>query len=126
MSKALNPIFKVVLCLAIIRHFMNIPLELQRASSGLYDEAICYVTIALCTIMIITFINILRAKRGALSFFWFFQFFNGLMVAIMEQQGNYLVHFIVSVLSCGVMAGLLCLKRDGISGWKVFYPSKEK
>lgn len=92
----------------------------------MYDNSICFVTILVSIVMIILLSNILRIKRNALNFFFVFQYINALIIGIMEQKGDYLTPFIIATIFSGILAGLLFLKRDGISGWKLFYPSIKK
>lgn len=72
MKEKLNPILKWLLVIFVIRHVINIPQQLIKVDSGLYDNDICYVTIGSSIIMIAILINILRIKRDALSFFFCF------------------------------------------------------
>lgn len=126
MNQGLNSVFKCVLYLVIVRHAINIFQQFTKIISGMYDNSICFVTILVSIVMIILLSNILRIKRNALNFFFVFQYINALMIGIMEQKGDYLTPFIIATIFSGILAGLLFLKRDGISGWKLFYPSIKK
>lgn len=124
--KKLNLIFKWVLYLAIVRHAIGIPQQLMKISSGIYDNSICYVAIIVNIVMIAILSNILRIKKYALSFFFIFQYINALLIGIIEQRGDYLTPFVISTILSSIMAGLLFLKKDGISGWQLFYSSTTK
>lgn len=126
MNQGLNSVFKCVLYLVIIRYAINIFQQFIKMTSGMYDNSICFVTILVSVIMIILLSNIIRIKRNALNFFFVFQYINALLIGIMEQKGDYLTPFIIATIFSGIMAGLLFLKKDGVSGWKLFYPSIEK
>ena len=126
MNQGLNSVFKCVLYLVIVRYAINIFQQFIKMTSGMYDNSICFVTILVSVIMIILLSNIIRIKRNALNFFFVFQYINALLIGIMEQKGDYLTPFIIATIFSGIMAGLLFLKKDGVSGWKLFYPSIEK
>ena len=124
MKEKLNPILKWLLVIFVIRHVINIPQQLIKVNSGLYDNDICYVTIGSSIIMIAILINILRIKRDALSFFFVFLYINAIVIGDMDR-GDYFMPVIVATLFSCIMVALLFLKKDGVSGWKLFYPPQK-
>lgn len=126
MKSGLNLILKWVLYLAIIRHAINIPQQLIKISSGVYDDSICYVTIGINVVMMVILWNVIRVKKNALNMFFVFQYINALLVGMMEQRGDYATPLFISTILCGIMAALLFLKKNGVSGWELFYPSAQR
>lgn len=126
MKSGLNLILKWVLYLAIIRHAINIPQQLIKISSGVYDDSICYVTIGINVVMMVILWSVLKVKKNALNMFFVFQYINALLVGMMEQRGDYVTPLFISTILCGIMAALLFLKKNGVSGWELFYPSAQR
>lgn len=122
MDKKLNQVFDGALAIFIVGNMMNILRQLFFINNSLYNHESYYTAIGCSVIMIVILSAMLRKKRNAASFFFAFQYINALAVSVMD--GGYIIHLTVATLISAVMAGLLCLKEDGISGWKIFYPSK--
>lgn len=118
MKGDLNIITKIVLCLIIIRHAIQIIRNIQIIQYA--DNDICIYQIIMGILMIVVLIGILRIKKQALYSFFILQLLNSFIIWDMKYRiDDYFVHLIVAIFFSAIMAGLLFLKKNGISGWKL-------
>ena len=127
MKKELNTIFKVVLFLVIVRHaiamFTSIP-YITYAIKGYISLGGIIWDIMMNVAMIAILLSILKIKRWALYAFGGLHFVNIIVISIFK--GDLIAHILVALVMCAIMAGLLCLRNNGISGWKLFLASESE
>ena len=122
MKKEFNTLFGVVLCLVIARHAIamitSIP-NIYYATQGYISLGGAIWNLVMNIAMIVILLFVLKIKRWALYAFGGLQIINVVVLSIF--QGDLLVHLIVALVMCAIMAGLLCLRNTGVSGWKIFF-----
>lgn len=123
MKKSLNPILVIFIYLIILNHISRLissAFQIPMAIFGYYSLPITIFNMVLGVTMIVTLIGLLRIKKWAIYFFCGIQVFT--LVVNTMITGDFFVHLFVTVFLCGVMAALLCLRRNGASAWSLFFP----
>lgn len=124
--KELNPVLKIILFLAIIRNGIAIFTELVKLSAPvLYDSTISAYNVIMHIVMVVILVYILKVKRWALTAFFIAQLI-GTVACIMIDTNKAATFIIVALALTGFISILLFLKRNGVSGWSLFYGKKDK
>ena len=128
MKSKLNGLLEIFLYLVIIRHiialFTAIP-QIGMAISGYGSLLVLTWNIVLHVAMIVILLNLLKIKKWALYLFGGVQLFNIIFQSLFFGKDFWQLTIVATIL-CSVMAALLCLKKDGISAWNLFFPKKEQ
>lgn len=120
MKAKLNIIVKIFICIFILNNVRKIVTTLMMYQYyDNYHKDICIIQIVTGLIVIFLLAGILMLKKQALHIFFVFQFINALIISNIEGENDYATHFLVALFLCACMAGILCIKKDGISGWKL-------
>lgn len=122
MKRKLNVITVAWIWFVIINHIVRIfqtLFKLQFADNDTLGILIYQIIIG--AIMIVVLSGILNLKKKALYSFFVLEFINSFIVwqIVGGRPEDYLIHFIPAVIFSVFMVGFLCLKKDGISGWKI-------
>lgn len=128
MKKDLNIILSIILYLVIIRHAVGIfttLFQLTMVSSGFLSLPILLWNLTMHIIFIIVLFNILSIKRWAVYAFGGIQVVNVAVLSLFFGR-DFFASSIASTLFCLLLAALFCLKKDGVSAWRVFFPKTEK
>lgn len=127
MKRELNIYLEIFLYLVIIRHiiaFFTSILQFEMAISGFgYIISIIWNAI-LNIIMIISLLNILKVKRWALYLFGGIQIVNIIFQWLVLNE-DLMVISIVAIILCTIMSALLCIRKNGVSAWRTFFPEKD-
>lgn len=127
MKKELNPIFKLAISLVIIRHAIALVLSILNiyyAIEGFLLWKNVIVSIVQSIVMIVLLLYILKIKRWAIYAFGVFQIINVVVMSILK--GDPFTSIIIALVMCAILAGLLCLRNNGISGWWLFFASESE
>lgn len=126
--RKLNTILEVFLYLVIIRHiialFTTIP-QIGMAISGYGLLLVLTWNIVLHVTMIVILLNLLKIKKWSLYLFGGVQLFNIIFQSLFFGKDFWQLTIVTTIL-CSVMAALLCLKKDGVSAWNLFFSKKEQ
>lgn len=122
MKNNFNVALTIFICLVIVRHITSlistIPLIIAWSSSDYMSILALGWNVVLNLSMIIILFYLLQAKRWSIYLFGGLQIINVIFQYIFLEK-DFLNSLIVAVLLCITMATLLCLKKDGISAWKL-------
>ena len=125
--RKLNTILEVFLYLVIIRHiialFTTIP-QIGMAISGYVSLFALAWNFVLHIAMIMILLNLLKIKKWALYLFGGIQLINIAFQSLFFGR-DFWELTIVAVILCAIKAALLCLRKDGISAWQLFFPREE-
>ena len=127
MEKELNKTFVILLFLAVaINTIAIIPslISIFLAYEGLvsFEFAIWSFVTRIAAIGIL--IGISMVKRWALYAYVGFHIINVVVLLIIQE--DWLLYLIRALVMCAIMAGLLCLRNNGISGWRLFFASESE
>ena len=126
--RKLNTILEVFLYLVIIRHiialFTTIP-QIGMTISGYGSMSALAWNFVLHIAMIMILLNLLKIKRWALYLFGVIQLINIAFQSLFFGRDFWELTIVATIL-CAIMAALLCLRKDGISAWQLFFPKKEQ
>ena len=126
--RKLNTILEVFLYLVIIRHiialFTTIP-QIGMTISGYGSMSELALNFVLHIEMIMILLNLLKIKRWALYLFGGIQLINIAFQSLFFGRDFWELTIVATIL-CAIMAALLCLRKDGISAWQLFFPKKEQ
>lgn len=124
MGIKLNIITLVVICIAIISNVIRVISTIIRFSlHDSYTQDFLVYQIIAGIVISVDLIMILKLKSEAVYLFFVIQFINGFING--SFTNDYLPHYISAILFSIIMAGLLCLKKDGISGWYLIKNNKK-
>lgn len=70
-------------------------------------------------------VAMLAIKKIGVYLFFVMQIFNAITRCILDDLENNMIHIILSLLFCGFISILLCLKKEGKSAWALLF-KKEK
>lgn len=128
MKSKLNGFLEIFLWLVIIRHiialFTVIP-QIGMIISGYGSLSIIIWNIVLHITMIVILLNLLKVKKWALYLFGGVQLINIISQTLFFGKDLWELTIVATIL-CAIMAALLCLRKDGISAWQLFFPKKEQ
>ena len=127
MEKELNKTFVILLFLAVaINAIAIIPslISIFLAYEGLVSFVFAIWSFVTRIAAIGILIGISMVKRWALYAYGGFHIINVVVLSII--QGDWLLYLIGTLVMCAIMAGLLCLRNNGISGWNLFFASESE
>lgn len=128
MKVRLNLFLEIYLILVIIRHIIaifNALTRIQLASYGLASVPAEIWNILLSIMMIITLIFILKIKRWAIYIFACIHVINIIIQSSVFGE-DLLVLIFVAIAICSIFAALLCIRKNGVSAWRLFFPKNTK
>lgn len=127
MKSKLNGFLEIFLWLVIIRHiialFTVIP-QIGMIISGYGSLSVIIWNIVLHITMLVILFNLLKVKKWALYLFGGVQLTNIISQTLFFGRDFWELTIVATIL-CAIMAALLCLRKDGISAWQLFFPKKE-
>ncbi len=122
MKKELSYIIKIIIGIVIFRHIVNIVQTFIYMSMD--GDNLFYVNLAQSIIMIIILSFILMKKKWAVCAFFIFQLLNAFIVSGIKP-GNFAYNLsgdiVVSFFMMALMAGILFIKNNGLSGWEIIF-----
>lgn len=128
MKKNLNSILTIFLYLVILRHIIAIFTSISQlvmAFSGYLSLPVVLWNLAMHVAMIVVLFNILSIKRWAVYALGGIQVVN-VAVLILFFRSDFFTSLFVAALLCLLLAALFCLKKEGVSAWRLFFPKTEK
>lgn len=120
----LNIFLQLYLILVIIRHIIaifNAFTKIQLASYGLASVPAEIWNIFLSVIMIFSLSCILKIKRWGIYLFVVIHVINIIIQSLVFDGDLFVLIFVASVI-CSVLAALLCIRKNGVSAWRLFFP----
>lgn len=111
----MNIIAKVIIYFSIVRHVVNIIVQSIQLSSA--STIVPLYNIIVGIVMIVVLKSIIKLRKRAVTAFFLVQVFNCMFICGMGY-GDVFTHVFAALLMCGYMSLLLCLRKDGVSGWK--------
>lgn len=127
MNSKLNIYLEFFIYLVIIRHIIALftaIIQILMTISELGSIIAIMWNIILNIVMIITLLYLLKVKRWALYFFGGIQLANIIFQWLVFDK-DLVVLSIVAIILCVVMSLLLCIKKNGVSAWRMFFPIKD-
>ena len=128
MKKNLNSTLTIFLYLVILRHIIAIFTSISQlimAFSGYLSLPVLLWNLAMHVTMIVVLFNILSIKKWAVYAFGGIQIINVAVLTLFFRSDFFRSSF-VAVLLCLLLAVLFCLKKDGVSAWRLFFPKIEE
>lgn len=128
MKKNLNSTLTIFLYLVILRHIIAIFTSISQlimAFSGYLSLPVLLWNLAMHVTMIVVLFNILSIKKWAVYAFGGIQIINVAVLTLFFRSDFFTSSF-VAVLLCLLLAVLFCLKKDGVSAWRLFFPKIEE
>lgn len=95
------------------------------AFSGYLSLPVLLWNLAMHVTMIVVLFNILSIKKWAVYAFGGIQIINVAVLTLFFRSDFFRSSF-VAVLLCLLLAVLFCLKKDGVSAWRLFFPKIEE
>lgn len=95
------------------------------AFSGYLSLPVVLWNLAMHIAMIVVLFNIISIKRWAVYAFGGIQVANVAVLTLFFRSDFFTSSF-VAVLLCLLLTALFCLKKDGVSAWRLFFPKIEK
>ena len=124
MKNNFNVVLTVFIWMVIVRHIISIissiPLLIASISSDYISILALGWNIVLNISVIIILLYLLKEKRWSIYSFCGLQIINVVFQSIF-LEGDFLNSLIIAITLCIIMAALLCLKKDGISAWKLLF-----
>lgn len=124
MKNNYNIVLTIFIWMVIVRHIISIvssiPLIIAWPSSDYISIIALGWNIVLNISMIIILLYLLKEKRWSIYLFCGLQIINVVFQSIF-LEGDFLNSLIIAITLCIIMAALLCLKKDGISAWKLLF-----
>lgn len=124
-----NAAIYVVFILVILRHGINLItqfIKLMTPESVVYggqvletsNHTIAAYNMVLSVVIIFSLILVLCKKIIGVYAFLALQIFNCIILSLMVE-GDAIINIFVSIIMCAIFAGLLCLRKEGKSGWNI-------
>jgi TPR repeat protein len=132
-STSLSFITIAIFVLYIIRHFTHIitegiklatpeTLNYNGVQLNIVNHTVALYNIAVSVIFVIIMICILQKRKWAVISFFAFQFVNAIAICIIQNNvADFGGHLLASVVCCIIFSLLLCIRNEGVSGWKLFF-----
>ena len=131
-QRPLSDWFYLIIVLVIARHLIHAvtlmlqwqPAQVLQHGDTVIRVATHYTTIynlAISALLVTLLCFIMAARRWALMGFFILQMGNAFIQGAMQgsTDADFAQHFFVALVNCIVMRLLLCIRKDGRSGWQV-------
>lgn len=138
-QRPLSDWFNLLMVLVILRHLIRAVTQLSslqalrvlQAGDTVITVANDYITIynlVMSAIVVVLICFIMAARRWALMAFFAVQIFNAFIQGAVHNGADdeFALHFFVALAMCGVMRLLLCIRKDGRSGWQVIMGDRQR
>lgn len=131
-QRPLSDWFNLIIVLVIARHLIHAvtliqqwqPAQVLQHGDTVIRVATHYTTIynlAISALLVTLLCFIMAARRWALMGFFILQMGNAFIQGAVQgsTDADFAQHFFVALVNCIVMRLLLCIRKDGRSGWQV-------